>query len=376
MGASAPISIVNNLTCIRQAMPISAKNGQIIVRDGNGQLVQLKPKTDASNVAYGNTTVNEALDALQGSNANGVERAYVEIDPYSTTETKEVQVQDTGYLTASADSPGQNLNVSFSINFLGPNRYDSVIVGGGADSYYNPEYGNDIWLGYFYNEDGILLKNSSKYYNSGQSIIAYPNERYYYDFELDFEDIDFVPTGINALISGCIFQTDSDGAEFPGNTIGIIGANSSNPDSEYEQLSTYNVYDMGTAIAYSLPAVGESTVLYFNHWFNFGSSWVDGVLSKRNKSLTIENFDGIHYRMSFYWDTVSTQEVTETTRWKELKTTLERGNDSVTVVNKPISGLLQDVHMRRDASYSLESVQTTGTYYPYIYVSDNDPNRE
>ena len=346
-------------------MPIEQKKSKIIVRDNDGELVQLLPETDASQVNYGNTNVQSAIEEMAG---NEVEQVYAEIDPHSETETEEIHLRPEGLLTASLDSPGNTLNVSFAITFFYSDRSNTTLVYEDEDETEFQVY-NSLWLGRFHTEDGTVLCKSSNYYMQGQPITAHTNERYYYDFTLENPEL---VVGLNAMLSGCAFYDAESNPEFTQNTIGILG-NSPNPFSEY---TTYNQGWFGTSIEFSLPAVGQSTTLYFNTEVNVYSYSSDAYtnIENLNKSLKFENIDGTNFRVSFYWDTAIDETITTTTNWKELKTTMELNNGNSVVVNKPIAGLLQDAKLTRASKYSIETVDLSGqTYYPYICINDHDP---
>ena len=345
-------------------MPIEQKKSKIIVRDNDGELVQLLPETDASQVNYGNTTVQSVIDEMAG---NEVEQVYAEIDPHSKTETEEVHLEPEGLLTASSDSPGNTLNVSFAITFFYSGG-SSITLEYVDENIAGQSY-NSLWLGRFHTADGTVLCESSDYYVQGQPITARANERYYYDFTLQNpEDV----VGLNAMLSGCAFYDAEQNSEFTQNTIGIIGS----PTNSYSEYATYNQGWFGTSIEFSLPAVGESTTLHFNTEVNVYSYSSDAYtnIENLNKTLTFENIDGTNFRMSFYWDTAIDETVTTTTNWKELKTTMELNNGNSVVVNKPIAGLLQDAKLSRASKYVIETIDGAGgTYYPYICINDHNP---
>ena len=350
-------------------MPIEAKNGKIIVRNNQGELVQIKPETDAGNVAYGNSTVQSALESVADTIADAVEnssakKVYAEIDPHDETQIEEIHLQPTGIIAASSDSAGSTLDVSFSLLLFGHSGNDEVQMAIGS----NDSYG-DIWLGRFHTEDGTVLAESDQYvaeYDeyTHSPITASANERYYFDFTID--DSDLVVEGLNAMVSGCQFILEDGSSEYRGNTISITGSGY-NPFSEYD---TYANGMLGTSIQFSLPEAGQSTTLYFNTWHIFSPNWNEGNIKNRTKTLTFENLGGASYRVSFYWDTSENYEVTTNTRWKELKTTLERQDGTTVVENRPISGLLQDVSAYTETKFSIENMPHTDSYYPVVYVSD------
>ena len=346
-------------------MPIEQKKSKIIIRDNDGELVQLLPETDASQVNYGNTNVQSAMDEMAG---NEVEQVYAEIYPHSKTETEEIHLKPEGLLTASSDRPGNTLNVSFAITFFYSDR-NSITLEYVDENIVGQSYGS-LWLGRFHTEDGTVLCESSNYYVQGQPITAHANERYYYDFTLQNpEEI----VGLNAMLSGCAFYDAEQNSEFTQNTIGIIGSQT-NPLSEY---ATYNQGWFGTSITFSLPAVGESTTLHFNTEVNVTNYSSDAYtnIENLNKALTFENLDGTNFRVSFYWDTAIDETITTVTKWKELKTTMKLNNGNSVVVTKPIAGLLQDAKLVRASTYSIETIDSSGkSYYPYICINDHDPS--
>ena len=354
-------------------MPIEQKKSKIIVRDNNGNLVQMLPETDASQVSYGDTNVQSALDGVSEAIASAVEnmstakKAYAEIEPFSKTETEEIHLMPEGLLTASPDSPGNTLNVSFAITFFYSDRNPITLEY--VDENIAGQSSSSLWLGRFHTEDGTVLCESSEYYVQGQPITAHPNERYYYDFTLENPEL---VVGLNAMLSGCAFYDAESNSEFTKNTVGILG-NSLNPVSEY---TTYDQGWLGTSIEFSLPAVGQSTTLYFNtevDVYDYSSDAYTNI-ENLNKSLKFENIDGTNFRVSFYWDTAVDETITTTTNWKELKTTLEFNDEESVVVSKPIAGLLQDAKLTRNSKYVIETINGAGgAYYPYICINDHDP---
>lgn len=56
-------------------MSFESKKSKIVVRDSTGNLVQMLPETDASQVSYGNTTVQSTLEQFSSDLANATENA-------------------------------------------------------------------------------------------------------------------------------------------------------------------------------------------------------------------------------------------------------------------------------------------------------------
>ena len=196
------------------------------------------------------------------------------------------------------------------------------------------------------------------------------NKRYYLDVQIDPSDVQDT-SGILVSFNGCGFYNvdNSDVEDY--NSILVLGSDDIE-DSIYE---SHNVDEYTKAIAFTFPAVGQSSTLYFNsyHIYNdyTGEDLTDSLEDQTSRSLTIENIDGTNFRLSFLWSTEKDVEVETTTTWKELKTTVEREDGTETVVNKPISGLLQDVSGSCSEKIQMASLPTNNSYGFRIAIGDS-----
>ncbi len=318
-------------------MPIEQKKSKIIVRDNDGELVQLLPETDASQVNYGNTNLQSAIDEMAG---NEVEQVYAEIDPHSKTETRIEHRVHEGTIVPYSRS------VAFSIGFIYSTENEGTIS-------YSTTNLKSLYIG----NATVPSDPSITYPSSFKS-----NVEYVLDFTLD------------PAISYKGFQISTDWH------VTLEDESRSNygyyiyPQSNAFPNSTYqNVNDNDSFVSASLDVGTESTFK-----FNCKQKWEPNSYSvkeipenEQNMRISIANLDGTNYQLKFYWDYSEDVEVVEETRWKELKTTTERKDGSKTEVNKPISGLLQNVSLSTESSYELEPEQLIGTYYPYITIVDS-----
>ena len=299
---------------------------------------------------------------------NDVKQSYSEIE--TQTETKTEHVQPDGTMATSGDNFGTQYNGTFRVIFSGTLEEESYV----NELSNSPRYNEGLWFGYFQDEEGNVLGSSNDYDSNNDLwtnlVNAQANARYCYEFQLN---PNASITEVSVMLHGCSFYGESGNREPIGNCILVAGSDWDS-DLEYTPGENSNIPNQ-PSISISLPEVGESVELEFNAWMNVSNNYSlrFGVIPEayKNKTLTIENIDGMNFRLCFLWDTSS--DVETTTRQKLLKTTVERKDETEVVVSKPLSGLLQDLSVTVDSSIGIEEVSSDQSYYSLVYLSDTNP---
>ena len=302
---------------------------------------------------------------------NDVKQSYSEVETVTETETQHVQTD--GTLTASPDAHGVWENCTFRITFIGTlngESYNLELVNSP-----DVEYGG-FWLGYFEDEEGNEIGSESDFDSENWEFVnpvqAQANETYCSAFAVAEGAV------VNEAfirLSGCAFYDEQGRKEPIGNDILVAGSDW-HSDLDYTPGNNSDIsdsLDLFPTVSVAFPAVGESVTLQFNAWINTRGSIVRrGIIPEayQNKSITIENVDGINFRLCFLWDTSKDVEVE--TRSKNLTTTIEKEDDTEVAVSRPISGLLQDLSVTVEESTAIETVTSSGqTYYSVVYLSDS-----
>lgn len=338
------------------------KKSAIVAKDGSGNLFQVLPETAAECVAYDSS--NAAVELARQDSVD-VSEAFAEVESESETVVEDVHLPHTGTLTASPDSAGHTLNVSFAVELAGtyngsdPDEPLSYNIGGNYD----------LPIANFKDEDGYDVTDRNEYFDDNGNVLLPSNIHFSYDFRLEYPGT--VIYSLNAFLSGCAFYDENGIKDHDGNTIAITGS-SVNPDSEY--TTTYyensNVASLGSAIEFTLPSVGQSTTVYFNTWIDFQNHNMEnwGNIENLNKSLTFENLDGTNYRMIFYWNTREDVHNETTYTQNKLATSIERKSGSTEQVVKPMDGFLNNLNGSVKRSFAVERKPASGRYSPYIYI--------
>ncbi len=288
---------------------------------------------------------------------NDVKQSYSEIE--TQTETATEHVQPDGTLEASPDQSGYYANGSFYIYIIGTLEEENHSI----EIEDSPNDDDGLWIGNFEDEEGNKFASSnpeddydSNSYEWLKSIQMQANERYCYEFQIN---PDATYNEIMIMLDGCAFYDENDIREPFGNMIAVAGSDW-HSDLEYTPGVHSSIEHVFPSVAFTLPAIGESTALYFNAWVNYDDdgNYRRGIIPERyrNKTLTIENVDGTNCKLWFYWDT--SKDVETTTTQKMLKTTIEKEDETEIVVSKPLSGLLQNMSASIESSLAIETSQS------------------
>ena len=306
-------------------MPYEIKKSKIVVRDSNGELVQIMPETSASLVAYGDTNVASKIQSLEENAGGGP--TYAEVDPHSKTETVDERIQHSGSISPYSSA-------AFSLVF-----------------------------GY--------MDESSGQYGTVQKIVMRPSRAMTSNAEYSFSfSLSEIPQGIS--ISTDWYITDKNGIT------ANIGFNVSANSDTAAGGASYESWEGNTSTSSSLVKAdfpeGTRREFTFNSRTFWGTPNSLGTVPFPDLGMTVAltRLEGTtNYVLDFYWDYSETVQVERTTRWKMLKTTVENPSGENSVISKPISGLLQDVTHSREDSFAIVGSPSEGTYHPYVYVNDD-----
>lgn len=305
-------------------MPYEIKKSKIVVRDSNGELVQIMPETSASLVAYGDTNVASKIQSLE-ENAGG-RPTYAEVEPHSKTETVTERIPHSGSISPYSST-------AFSLVF----------------GY------TDAATGQYATIQKDILRPSSAITSNAE-----------YSFSFSLSEI---PQGIG--ISTDWYITDKDGA------MANIGFNVEAVSETEDGAASYDSWEGNESTSSSLvkadfPA-GTKREFTFNSRTFWGTPNSLGTVpfSDLGMTVAVTSIDGSDYNLDFYWDYSEEVQTERTIRYKMLKTTVEKPSGENSVVSKPISGLLQDVTHSREESYEIVGSPSEGTYHPYVYVNDD-----
>ena len=272
------------------------KQTSIIVKDSNGDLVQIMPETAAANVLYGGTTAAAALQDLEDAD---VEQGFSEIE----SQTASVTVQKTTRHLINSGRGNPFLYFGYSYESNGATNYEvddrsafEKFIEGGVE-----------W------SEEIELDESNKTYEA-----------------------------ISFGIEGIQIYVDDDGNETVDSPV-AYGISSDANENGYAPWLSSNLGGTENFVAASLPAENETKSWLCNTRMS-GDSLVSIPLAERNMTFSLTGLGNSRYSVSFLWnnpaDVVSVQ---ETRHLKKLKTSLVRADESVTAVSKPMSGLVQGI---------------------------------
>ena len=309
-------------------MPIEQKKNKIIVRDNDGALVQLLPETDASQVNYGSTNVQSAIDEMAG---NEVEQVYTEVTSKNRTETETVHHTYDGWIGCSTGQFGFLLQFGYS-------------TGGSSASYETHNVGTfyaDQMHYYDHDADDELVS-----VESNRRALA-SNVKYYYNFTLP-EEIDYNAVRIETVDNA--FITNKDGELSSPGKYRVVGKYHVS-NSAYSTWSSNNAF-----VELTLPNPDESVKYYFNG-FQTGST----VAAVPNPSMyvEIEHVADNSYAFIFHWEYGEDVQVSNEIVWKELKTTLEMANGTLNATEKPFTGLLQTIDSNIEYNFVHSIDETT-----------------
>ena len=276
------------------------KQTLIIVKDSNGNLVQIMPETAAANVLYGSTTAASALQDLEDAD---VEQGFSEVE----SQTASVTVQKTTRHLINNLEGNPFLHFGYSYESHGATNYGiddrsafEEFIEGGVE-----------W------SDEIELDESNKTY-----------EAIYFG------------------ISGTQVDVDDDGNETVIDSTAAYSVSSDANENGYAPWSSAVIPNSSITsffVVASLPAENETKSWLCNMRVS-GDSLVSIPLAERNMTFSLTGLGNSRYSVSFLWnnptDVVSVQ---ETRNLKKLKTSLVRADESVTAVSKPMSGLVQGI---------------------------------
>ncbi len=260
-------------------------------------------------------------------------KAYVEVEPKSHTETTEERVE-----------------------------YEGTLVPESFDIRFGYETENEGTIEYHRSELISLLSNNVNPSLTNSALLS--NTEYTFNFTL-VPSISYSGFYIEAYF----LKTNKDKINtYCGYTIV--------PDSEYEEWEGSRATEL-PCIKMTLPAIGSESQFKFNAAEENGTEKLIPE-NEQNMSVVLSNVDGTNYQLKFYWDYSEDIPTTETISRKELKTTLELNDEESVVINKPISGLLQDARLGKRSEYVIENVSSEGQYIAIITLNDEtfDPREE